>query len=362
MGSIYRRKGSPFYWISYYQDGLQKRESSGSEKVTKAKELLRKREGAIADGKPVNPKSEKIRFSDLAALVVDDYTINQYKSLEIIKARLKNHIIPAFGHRKATTITTADLTGYVIERQAGGVSNANVNRELSVIRRAFTLAIKAGLLFHKPYFPMLREDNARQGFFELEQFEKVVSKLRKPLQPVARFAYITGWRIASEILPLEWRQVDFRAGTVRLFPGMTKNRKGRVFPFTRDLRAVLEGQWIEAVRLKAKGMTCPYVFNRKGKVIRDFRAAWRKACEKAGVFGRIPHDLRRTAVRNLVRAGVPERVAMQLTGHLTRSVFERYNIVSEGDLLTAARMLDRFTHATSTNASTNLQPVLKTSA
>ncbi|RPI19558.1 MAG: hypothetical protein EHM61_28245, partial [Acidobacteria bacterium] len=116
----------------------------------------------------------------------------------------------------------------------------------------------------------------------------------------------------------------------RLFPGMTKNRQGRVFAFTRDLRAVLEGQWTEAVRLKAKGVTCPYVFNRKGKVIRDFRAAWRQACEKAGVFGRIPHDLRRTAVRNLVRAGVPERVAMQLTGHLTRSVFERYNIVSEG--------------------------------
>jgi integrase len=85
----------------------------------------------------------------------------------------------------------------------------------------------------------------------------------------------------------------------------------------------------------------PWIFHRKGKPIGDFRKAWATACKKAGVPGRILHDFRRTAVRNLVRAGVPERVAMQMTGHKTRSVFDRYNIVSEEDLMEAAKRLDR---------------------
>ncbi len=93
---------------------------------------------------------------------------------------------------------------------------------------------------------------------------------------------------------------------------------------------------------RERGIVCPWVFHRDGKRIKNFYAAWRTVCKKAGVPGRIPHDFRRTAVRNLVRAGVPERVAMQMTGHKTRSVFERYNIVSEGDLEAAAKRLDEF--------------------
>ena len=132
---------------------------------------------------------------------------------------------------------------------------------------------------------------------------------------------------------------------VRLDPHTTKNDEGRTFPFTDALQQLLEAQKAEHDPLKAEEVICPWVFHRtgkkvKGKRITRFTKAWKKACEKAGTPGRIPHDLRRTAIRNLVRAGIPERVAMQLTGHKTRSVFERYNIVSECDLVEAAKKLN----------------------
>jgi integrase len=132
---------------------------------------------------------------------------------------------------------------------------------------------------------------------------------------------------------------------------MTKNDEPHVFLFTAELRQVLESQRTAHERLKADGILCPWVFfrlvgGRRGratpKPITAIDKAWKAACRAAGCPGRIPHDFRRTAVRNLVRAGMPEKTTMQLTGHLTRSVFERYNIVSEADLFTAAARLDAF--------------------
>jgi len=152
---------------------------------------------------------------------------------------------------------------------------------------------------------------------------------------------MTGWRTPSEVLPLHWRQADFEAGTVRLDADTTKNGEGRIFPMTRELRALLGAQreYTDTVQ-RDHGIICPWVFHRNGKPIKSFRRAWRSACKQAGLPGMIPHDFRRTAVRNLVRVGIPERVAMTMTGHKTRSVFERYNIVSPGDLTEAARKLD----------------------
>ena len=141
--------------------------------------------------------------------------------------------------------------------------------------------------------------------------------------------------------------MDFSAGEVRLDPGTTKNDDGRVFPMTTELRAVLEQQWLVTQALaKTDDRICPWVFHRNGERVKSSITAWKTACRKGGCPGRIPHDFRRTAVRNLVRAGGPERVAMQLTGHKTRSVFERYNIViSSGDLRSAALLLDSGLHA-----------------
>ena len=129
---------------------------------------------------------------------------------------------------------------------------------------------------------------------------------------------------------------------MRLEPGTTKNGEGREFPFTAELRSLLEDQRERTRRLeKERGCIVPWVFHRNGRPIRWFYDSWDTACGEAGAPGAIPHDLRRTAVRNLVRAGVSERVAMTMTGHRTREVFERYNIVSSSDLDEPAARLDR---------------------
>lgn len=217
----------------------------------------------------------------------------------------------------------------------------------------FTLAMQAGKLLHRPHIPMLEERNTRKGFFEVEMLHGVLANLPEALRPVIEFAYITGWRIPSEVLTLQWRQVDFKAGEVRLDPETTKNRDGRVFPMTDELRALLQARFVEHQRLRLAGQLVPWVFFRmtatkrggpkEPRQIRAFAKAWAAACRRAGCPGRIPHDLRRTAVRNMIRRQVPERVAMALAGHKTRSVFDRYNVVSSGDLRTAAAQLHGLT-------------------
>jgi integrase len=207
----------------------------------------------------------------------------------------------------------------------------------------------------RPKIALLEEDNVRQGFFEREHFESVLRHLPDDLRPVVQFAYITGWRVKSEVLPLEWRQVDFKAGTVRLEPGTTKNKEGRTFPMTKALRTLLEAQHAEHERLKKRNKLCPNVFfrmvakGRRGPLrplpIKSLAKAFKTACRKAGVAGRILHDFRRTAVRNLERAGVPRSVAMRLVGHKTESVYRRYAIADERDLRVAVERLDAVSSA-----------------
>ncbi len=179
---------------------------------------------------------------------------------------------------------------------------------------------------------MLKESNVRKGFFEHEQFLAVRSALPEEIRPIVTFAYRCGWR-KGEILNLTWDKVDLKQGVVRLDPGETKNDEARMLYMDEEL-------WKEMRVLHSKRrLGCPYVFQRNGVPIRDFRDSWDTACTRAKVDGRFLHDFRRTAVRNMVRAGVPEGVAMKITGHKTRSVFDRYNIVSDEDLKDAARKL-----------------------
>ncbi len=338
------------WWIKYHVGGRPQCVSSGSDKKEDAKRLLKAREGDVVNGVPITAHVGRVTFEDAAADLLNDYTTNRRRSVRVVTLRVAKHLTPFFAHRRLLTITTADVRTFTAQRRAAGASNASINRDLILLKRMCTLALQAGKLTVRPYIPLLKERNIRTGFFEPEQVTSIKHHLPGSMQPVVDFAYITGWRTPSEILTLEWRLVDLKAGEVRLDPGTTKNDDGRVFPFTRELRRVLEDQHAVTERLqREQGTIARYLFcyttgQKTGQRITasGFNKAWRKARVAAGCPDRIPHDFRRTAVRNLVRAGVPERVAMTLTGHKTRAVFERYNITSPNDLREAAQRLDAY--------------------
>lgn len=345
MGQL-RKRGS-IWWMRYYRNGRRFEESAKTSKYETARDLLKEREGDIAKGVPVTPSLSRLRFEEAAKDLLTDYEVNGRKSYVHVKGRIDRGLMPWFRGRRFATITTSDIRAYTADRQASGAAAATINRELAALKRMFSLAMQAGKVIRRPYIPMLREDNTRKGFFERAQFDAVRARLPKRVQAVATFAYYTGWRTVSEILTLQWHQVDFQAGVVRLEPGTTKNREGRLFVFSHvtELREALEAQDASRKALAArrkKPKITPWVFHRKnGGRIQSFRKVWQHACTGAGCPGRILHDFRRTAVRNLVRAGVPDTIAMKLTGHKTRAVFDRYDITSEEDLAEASRKLQR---------------------
>lgn len=341
MGSIYRQAGRHVWQLKYYRHGRAIFESSGSTSYDEAKKLLATREAAIAAG-ALAARPGRLRVDAALADVIRDYRVNGKRSLGHAEARTTQHLVPWFGARRLATITAADVRAYTDDRLQQGAKPATVNRELALLKRACTLAQRAGTLVARPYIPMLQERNARQGFFEAANFAAVVARLPTPLAGAMTLAYWSGWRVRSEILTLEWRQVDLVHAIIRLEPETTKNREGREFRYAPIAPVVEALETAAAARDAAKraGHIVPLVFHTGGgQPIGDFRVVWRDACAAAGVPGRIPHDLRRTAVRNLVRAGVSEKVAMRITGHKTRAVFDRYDIVAPADLDAAADKL-----------------------
>ncbi|MEW5736233.1 MAG: tyrosine-type recombinase/integrase [Thermodesulfobacteriota bacterium] len=297
-----------------------------------AKALLAQRLWEVDQGKTPGSVYKKTRIEDLAEELIADYRINGRKSAFRVEICIRKHLLPFFRGMAAPDITTGLIKRYVAKRIESGAKNATINRELSALKRMFRLAAQETppRVEFVPFIPMLKENNVRKGFFEHESFVALREALPEHIRPAVDFGYNTGWR-RSEILELTWDRVDMREGTVRLEPGETKNDDGRDLYMTPVLKDVFKELF------RGRRLDCNLVFHRDGRPLGDFRDSWRRACEKAGVPGMLFHDFRRTAVRNMVRAGIPEKVAMTISGHKTRSVFDRYHIVSSRDLKEAAR-------------------------
>ncbi len=186
-----------------------------------------------------------------------------------------------------------------------------------------------------PHIVRLKEPEARSGFFEWKQFQTLLQFLPQPVAQLCRFYYMTGWR-REEGLNAVRSWVSFETRRITLPGEFTKNGKPRVFPFTSALEQLLKEQTENRMDL------CPYIFHREGKQIREFKRSWKTACKRAGLAGSIVHSFRRTAVRNLELAGVPRKVAMQMVGMETESIYSRYRIVAEQEIQDAAEKINRF--------------------
>ena len=325
--------------------------------------------GEIVLGRFVGPDAERVTIRQLAEDYLNDYRINGRKSLDKAERVVKRYddgkekdsvLMAYFGDWKAHSVGADAVKKYIAQRLEAGAANATVNRELAALKRIYSLGIQAEKITRKPYIPMLKENNVRTGFFEYAEFVSVRDACPDYFKPAVIFAYYTGWR-KEEILTLRWNHVDLQAEEIRLDVGTTKNDDGRVIALDGELLETIKAQWERRKVAEIPGhsptLLCPFVFHRSGKVIGgkrgDIRDVWHKACVTAGLGemveverkgkkvkvyrGKFFHDFRRTGVRDMIRAGIPERVAMKISGHKTRSVFERYNIVSPNDLREAAR-------------------------
>lgn len=375
MGMLYRPKyrnaagelvESSIWWFKIYVNGKPVRVNTKTANRKAAKDQMAVRAAEAAQNLPIVPKLNTKTVADILADVVIDYENKKQDTAGKVRQMIRDHLAPAFGNWNAASVADDQVQQYIAERLKAGAQRSTINRELCALKRAYKLNERVVTV--RPAIPIAKEKNARKGFFERDAFERVRAALPAELQPILTVAYITGWRINSELLPMEWRQVDFAARCIRLDPGTTKNDQAREFPFCVELEDTLRRQREYSDRVaRERGVVVRHVFHRDdGRRVKYWRRPWLQALVKSGLAvrqahedgtpnprgkiipGVIPHDFRRTAIRNLARSGVSEAIAMRLCGHETRSVFDRYNVVTGDDLREAVARLDERTATAAT--------------
>jgi integrase len=369
QGRVFPRKGSSFWWIAYYLHGKEQREVARNVRTgdkleatehnrREAERFLKRRLGEIAaeqhGGRPfVGPQQERITINELL-----DGLERDYKLRDRWDARVSSNVKPVrehFGTWRAVDVTSDAVGKYIENLRAEGYSNATVNRRMQLLGQAFKVAMRNKQMSTAPFIPRLSEiGNERQGFFETDDFEIVVPHLPHYLRDFCRFGFLTGWRKGS-IASLRWSDVG--EDVIYLRAENSKTRKAETIPLEGELAKIIERCRTAAVYQTNNRETrfAEYVFHSNGEPVGDFRKAWATACVAAGLGkmvcpkchaegpdrtcercgiatryrGKIFHDFRRTASRNMIAAGVPQAVAMKITGHRTDSMFRRYAIVNE---------------------------------
>jgi integrase len=303
-------------------------------------------------------------FDELLRGLERDYEIRGLHSLRSLQSHLA-HVREFFANDRAIAVTTERLRDFVAHQQRAGVSPQSIHHQLKAIRRAFKLAAGSNLVAFAPAVPTITVRNARQGFLSRAEFEAIVTnlgelrgrgeakglELDRDLVDFTEWSWWTGMR-KGETARLTWAALDRETWTLRLHARDAKTGQGRTLALTGPLRKVIDR------RIAARRLDCPLIFHRTSRVkvggewqdqpgqpVTEFRKTWASALKRAGLAGVRFHDLRRSAIRNLVRAGVDPAVAMKISGHRTRAVFDRYNIVSEEDLAQAMQKVSDYVAA-----------------
>lgn len=323
-GSIYRRPDGRTWFVKLFIDGKRYRESTGSEDRDEALAFLSRRLDEARNGR-FFAYGHRITFEEMHELLLENY---RFKRNRTDPSRHVRRLGEMFGGMRAEDITEERIREYGRKRlERDGMTPATLRRELAILKRMLRLA--SSRLPRVPLVDLPRVDNARQGFIEEDELQAILGHLPEHARHLVEFLYLTGWR-SSEAFGLQWADVDWQRQTVWLRD--SKNREPRIFPFKYHPRLA---QLLHAQRRavteweRTEGRLCPSVFHWRGHAIRKLRRSWKRACRAAGLEGQLLHDFRRTAVRNLIRAGVQQAIAMKITGHKTDSIFRRYLIVDE---------------------------------
>lgn len=341
LGGTYKR--GKIWWVHYSVRSVVHRESSKSRDEKDAIKLLKTRIGDAANGKSLSNKRESVTLRDLLDALRSDYEVNHCSLVTLDRA--EPYLTGYFKEKtRALDLTLLKLKDYVAHRAAQPVkrnkktpSNSTINQELRLLRRAFHLLVEGKTLSSDdvPKMPMLPEAPARQGFVDPAEFAALLEEMPEHLRDPISFLYLSGWR-KGEMKTLEWRDVDFDAQRIVLRAERSKNGEQRTLKLFGELLAIIE-------RAKERrSLSIPFVFHHNRRPIGDFRNALANACDAVGLGKVMPHDFRRSAVRNMIRSGVNQAVAMRMSGHKDPSVFARYNVIDERDLNDGAAMMDAY--------------------
>lgn len=323
MAKPYKRKDSRFWWIAPWIDGVQVRQSSGETDYDRAARKLKILEGKIAANAPITAKTDRDSFASLLELVRTDYKINKRRSLYDLEKRIDKKLVPFLGHLPAGR-AWGELRDYILSRQQEGVSNGTINNELRIVRRAYRLGFELGMVSYVPVIKLLAGAEARDGYYSPADLNQILEKSSPLLGAILTVAYITGWRLRS-VLKLQWHQVDLKAGFV--WQTEIKNDKATRWPIdikleqlgNLSLRTIFEER--KAATDAIKDRIVPYVFHRKGKPVKSIRGSFENAL---GNLDRVFHDLRGTAIINLLEAGLDAPTIMNLVGLKTERMVIHY--------------------------------------